>query len=440
MHSPEETGEPPGSADGLPRHTTPTWEVELLISGVAVFAMLQLPDLLDKAIFAVTPRVTEQWGKLFWLLYVYSKGAALILAATFVVHLLLRARWIALVGVYSIHPRGVDWQRLRLGPIGREVEADRMGRIEDAIERADNRATMVFAIGVILASILVVVTLAVAIGFGAALWLEASTPLTFDAGWFGILFACLMVPYAIALMLDRHFGDGLPAGSARHRALRGLLRFYSRLGLGMANNPALAMLSSHHGRRRTVVLIATVMTLAMIAATSGYYALRNPDSFGSYDAFPSVDADQARAVDTAHYDDERNPETDAIAPYIQSAVIKGPYLRLVVPYEPRRDDAAIRNACPDAVALQGADRVARLLDCLQRLHAVALDGKPLTVAYDSSRDPRTERPALLAMIDVRALKRGRHELRISSPPVDRDDARTGRAADRRQFHRIAFWR
>jgi hypothetical protein len=82
MQSPEESGESLGTADGLPRHTTPTWEVELLISGVAVFAMLQLPDLLDRAIFAVTPRVTEQWGKLLWLLYVYSKGAAVILAAT----------------------------------------------------------------------------------------------------------------------------------------------------------------------------------------------------------------------------------------------------------------------------------------------------------------------------------------------------------------------
>lgn len=440
MQSPEQSGEPLGTADGLPRHTTPTWEVELLISGVAVFAMLQLPDLLDRAIFAVTPRVTEQWGKLLWLLYVYSKGAAVILAATFVVHLLLRARWIALVGMYSIYPRGVDWQKLRLGPIGREVEAGKMGRIEDAIERADNRATMVFALGVILASILVAVTLLVAILFGAALWLEASTPLTFDAGWFGILFACLMVPYALALALDRQFGETLPVGSARHRMLRGLLRFYSRIGLGMANNPALAMLSSHHGRRRTIIVVAAIMTLAMIAATSGYYALRDPHAFGSYDAFPAADADQARAVDTAHYDDERNPETDAIAPYIQSAVIRGPYVRLVVPYEPRRDDAAIRRTCPGALASQTATRVARLLDCLQRLHAVTLDGKPVAMRFDSSRDARTERPALLGMIDVRDLARGRHELRIASPPVDRDEVEATPPVDRRQFHRIAFWR
>ena len=39
----------------LPRRTTPTWEVELLISGVAVFAMLQLPGWLDDRLFALLP-------------------------------------------------------------------------------------------------------------------------------------------------------------------------------------------------------------------------------------------------------------------------------------------------------------------------------------------------------------------------------------------------
>ena len=41
----------------LPNRTTPTWEVELLISGVAVFAMLQLPGLLDDAVMALEPRL-----------------------------------------------------------------------------------------------------------------------------------------------------------------------------------------------------------------------------------------------------------------------------------------------------------------------------------------------------------------------------------------------
>src|SRR5690606_8049809 len=86
----------------LPRDTTPTWEVELLISGVAVFAMLQLPGWLDANYFALRPRLAEVWLQPLSPLHMYLKGAAVILAVTFVLHLICRAHWIALVGMSSV--------------------------------------------------------------------------------------------------------------------------------------------------------------------------------------------------------------------------------------------------------------------------------------------------------------------------------------------------
>ena len=90
------------SPRGLPAKTTPTWEVELLISGVAVFAMLQLPGLLDDWLLALEPRVGGDWRMVLILAYIYAKSAVVVLAATFVLHLLLRAIWIALVGLHSV--------------------------------------------------------------------------------------------------------------------------------------------------------------------------------------------------------------------------------------------------------------------------------------------------------------------------------------------------
>lgn len=48
-------------AHQLPKHTTPTWEVELLISGVAVFAMLQLPGWLNDRLMFLLPRFEDSW-------------------------------------------------------------------------------------------------------------------------------------------------------------------------------------------------------------------------------------------------------------------------------------------------------------------------------------------------------------------------------------------
>ena len=107
-------------------------------------------------------------------------------------------------------------------------------------------------------------------------------------------------------------------------------------------------------------------------------------------------------------------------------VASSAYLKLVVPYRPGVDDDAA--ACARG---HGAQRAAALLDCLQQRHAVQLDGASLpALRYDIGSDPRTDRPALVAMIDVRALPPGRHVLRIARPASDPAAAHA----------EIAFWR
>ena len=75
--------------------------------------------------------------------------------------------------------------------------------------------------------------------------------------------------------------------------------------------------------------------------------------------------------------------------------------------------------------------VARL-DCLQSIHAATLDGRPVAdFRYEAGTDPRTDRPALVAMVDVRAMAPGRHELRIAKlEPREDDDP----------YWVIPFWR
>jgi hypothetical protein len=424
------------AVDALPRHTTPTWEVELLISGVAVFAMLQLPGLLDDAIFAWRPRFNQDWSTVVFLLYVYSKGAAVLLAATFVIHLLLRARWIALVGLHSIHPRGIDWERLRAGRIAREVESARMGSMDDMIERADNRATTVFATGVMLASTLVGLTLAV-VGFGLVLLACNAAGFAPDPG---IVFPCmalLVLPFVVAQLADRRLGDRLHPGSVGHRLVHGLIRAYSRVGMGVANNPVMAILASHGGQRRTILTTMMTMLLVLGAVGTSYMAMRTPDAFGSFAMFPAIRSGDPGKVDAIHYDDQRNPARDPPAPHIQGMVVTGPYLRLTVPYEPIRDDPAMRRSCRQLPTVTETRQPALALACLHALHAVQLDGRRLdALRYEIASDPGTGRPALLAMIDVRDLAPGRHELQVARPPRDRGSRKPDRDAP---YWRIPFW-
>ena len=432
MASDGESNRVPQAATGLPRDTTPTWEVELLISGVAVFAMLQLPGWLDDRWFALAPRFDATWVQPLEFMYLYAKTAATLLAATFVVHLLLRAHWIAAVGMHSVHPGGIAWDKLRMGPVQREVERARYGTPEAAIERFDNRATTVFAIGVALASLLLVVAIVVPTGLLLMLLGARVLGVPVDgtkALLGGILLA--LAPSIVAALVDRAWGERFAPESGAHRVLSRIFEAYVRLGFARSGNPTLALFSSRGGRVRTMLLTFVLMTGAVFVAMLGYRAQRDPQRVGQYDAFPKPSATFADAIDPSHYDDQRNPDRDHPVPYIGSAVATGPYLRLVVPYAPRSDAPALARGCPTPAGKDDV-RAAAMLACLRRLHALRLDGTPLPVEYLVGADPRTDRPALVAMLDIRALAPGRHALEVALAPVPGEKPSPASA-------RIVFW-
>ncbi|MDQ2702255.1 MAG: hypothetical protein M3Y70_05455 [Pseudomonadota bacterium] len=414
--------------NSLPGRTTPTWEVELLISGVAVFAMLQLPGWLDDRVFALEAGIAGDWRMLLMVAYFYAKSAAVVLAITFGLHLLLRAQWIALVGIHSVYPQGVQLSKLRMGPIQRAIEEARPDRTVDAIERADNRASVVFAIGVTIASIIVVVCATFCGGLLLAKLLALALGWQVDMANLPIIvFAVVLGPFLLATSLDHWLGHRLRPGGLPYRLLAATTRFYTRAGMGRRNNQVIAILASNNGERRIMAGVVGLLVAAILAVVLMYAAMRNPTVIGSYGLFPD---DEGMRLDPAHYDDQRNPARARALPYVQSTVITGPYVQLMVPYRPGRDEPAMRAGCAET-----APRLA----CLQALHGVMLDGKPLdTLAYEIASDPRTGRPALLAMIDVRELVPGRHELRVARPPPggeppDKDDPDPG-------FDRIPFWK
>jgi len=427
----------PQSAPALSSRTTPTWEVELLISGVAVFAMLQLPGWLDDRMFALEPRMGADWRMVLLLAYLYAKSAAIVLAVTFAVHLLLRAQWIALVGMDSVYPQGVQLDRMRMGPIQRALEEARPDRTKEAIEQADNRASVVFAIGVSIAFIIAFVCVL----FCGALLLV--TLFSQAIGWHADpidvmmwIFALVMVPSIIAGLADRALAGRLQPGQPAHRVLVAILDFYTRIGLGRRNNRIVALLTSNGGERRTMAAVVGIMVLALLGVAAGHAAMRGQIRIGSYAQLPGA---EALRVDPAHYDDQRDPGRNDVLPYLQSMVVLGPYLKLVVPHEPRRDEPAMRRACADAEDMAPKARDEARLGCLSKLRSVTLNGTLLKdLQYEISSDPRTDRPALLAMIDVRGLAPGRHELRVDRPAYadskpDPDEPDPG-------FHRIVFWR
>jgi hypothetical protein len=419
--------------DRIPRGTTPTWEMELLLSGATVFGLLPLPAQADRLFYLLFDRTgSETVAPLLLAAWLYAKFALTTITVTFVVHLALRAYWIALVGLDSVYPGGIRWERLRLGPLHRAVIEPGAPAMEVRIEAADNRATRVFGVGVGLAMFVLPPLVVAVICIGASLALEAAGVHT-SANAVLALAGLFFGPLLLASVLDRHLGRRVDPAGLAGRDLATVLRAYDRVGVGRGMNALISIFQSNAGAWRTVAVIlvafaaATALVLGQVAAQAGW----DP---GSYPGLPDEDDALGDAVPAESYATTRAAEpTMNPQPFIQDRVVKGSYLELFVPYRPRRHAPALRAACPDAVAVADRGGSARpALDCLAGLLDVRIDGAPQPVRLDASSDPATGKRGVLAVIPVGSLAAGRHELTL------RRIARPGR--EPQSPHRIPFWR
>jgi hypothetical protein len=428
-----------GTDPALPQRTTPTWEMELLVSGATVFGLMQLPAQADRLLFGFYNASNFAVSSLAPSLWIYIKFSLLTLIATFVAHLCLRGYWVALVGLHSVYPQGFRWDRMktRLGPHYLQTSRELAGNMGVLIERADNRASIVFGLGFGMA-MLMLMPMVLVMGMMAFIWLyemlggDGLDALKVSA----VAAALIFIVFGALVYWDRAKGDGIPADSRGGRWLRGFFRFYARLGFDRANNPLITLFGSNEGNRRTATILGVVMAAVLSIVLWQAVGDRLGWSVGDFAGLPD---DVHSATDTVlpqHYASQRGTTARlAPLPHIPDPVVRGDYVRLFVPYLPARHNEAMQLRCPQALTATGDDAQRERLDCLEAMHAVTLDGQPLDIHFDAAEDPATGQRGMLAMIPVHDLERGRHELTLQRTPRPRKD---GEPAPKPYV--IPFWR
>jgi hypothetical protein len=289
----------------LPGRTTPTWDMELLVSAASVFTLVQLPGWLDAVYWAARPRLDVAWDMLFRLLYTYGKLGLLTLAAAFALHVAMRAYWIALVGMDSIYPQGVLWDRLRLGPRRRALSQALAEPMAARIERIDNRASIVFALGITLALAMVLLLGLVLLAYGLAVALHA----VFGWRWllpqgFMLLFVAAAAPYALAFYADRTLGAKLAPDGRAARAIDAVYALYAKVGYGRGRNPTMPLLQSHIGERTIfAVTMAAMLALSLVAAVQSVMQ-HGEITIGDYARWPVAAPGLDDSLVAAHYRDQ----------------------------------------------------------------------------------------------------------------------------------------
>jgi len=132
-------------------------------------------------------------------------------------------------------------------------------------------------------------------------------------------------------------------------------------------------------------------------------------------------------------------------------MVTEPYLKLFIPYNPRRHNRLLAEACPNLQPLSknglDAGRGTKLEDiqvqdaaaCLGSLFAVSLDGEGLQgMHFDFTIEQGSGLEGIVSFLSVDSLDHGRHELLILAPPKPKQKGEDEKAPQALR-HLIPFW-
>lgn len=435
----------------LPRRTTPTWEIELLISGALVFSLFQAIAPLDHLFARWIGSLRPEFEPLLVYGVIYAKLVVFIMIGTFVGHLVLRAYWVSLVGVHSIYPHGVLWDRLQGSAIAKRVAREQIVPMPEAIERADNRASLLFALGVLCAQFSVLILMWTLAAFFIA-WLLALAVPALKAH---AVLICLGVFGVLGLGLfgiDKLWASKLPP---EHAAARRLGRFYRWTGKWMGTtliSPLFPLLSTNVAKRGGAWVITALIYVGLAAVMVHTLAGRTDFRPLLGDSLPTLERDGG--VHPLHYRDQRHGDLLwSTNPWIPSWFVEGPYLPLFVPFVADRHNTPIKqcalpsrapgdasDATPEADRLRAYETA--WAQCFGALLELRIEGQnALKLSFDRQRDGATGLDGVLAMIDVRTLPAGRHELVLRRfPTTESAFGNLVTHSEEVQYDRIEFWR
>jgi len=437
--------EPPPSADSsspnpLKELLGKSWNLELLISGAAIVFAGFLPEWAERAYYLQQQYVALADGGPFsslpLLAYAFFKMVTWLLIAAFVVHLVMRAFWVGLIGLQAAYPEGIRYERIpNVAPAVRKFQEGKLGRLDDFIRRLDRLCSQVLALAFLIALMGVAVGLAYNILFWTMQAIQILLPQKIAVGLYGVLVVGIMVVGIAVLWINlRAKNSKVLAEKYGHQAAR------LSWGLSSATMPllmrpimylSLAFMSNVSPRRYYwmlggVSVLLMVGVFVIVAQKMGEIKQRNLLEIRDWYSV----GDPARLLQSDAYDNLR-PLSGHIPPLsIEADVVEGPFLRVFAAY-PKTLDAAINKVCPAPVLPDSLrrDRRVRYLDslrlaCLNRFFQLSVNDslyrEPGWVFHE--KDGAVPVKGLLAYLPTASFLSGKNVLTLRTPHPTKPDS------------------
>ncbi len=202
-----------------------------------------------------------------------------------------------------------------------------------------------------------------------------------------ILVLFTVVPVTVALV-DRHHAARLDPNGRPVRLLRRLTGYFYRTQLIGLIGPILLTISTNGRKTTTYAIFYIAVVGSFYTVLAEWLVERGALTVNGAEFFTA--RSEVNAVDYAHYESQWSADVvNAAAPSIQSDVVREPYVRLFIPYQPPRHNAAVAQRCP---------------------------GTPPLERRGTRFAPRTGVDGIVAYVPAAPLPRGENVLVVMPPP------------------------
>ncbi|MEL6868432.1 MAG: hypothetical protein AAFO81_01400 [Pseudomonadota bacterium] len=409
-------------SDALKSLRDRTDELELIVSSLTTFALISLPSWLFEGLSQTYTHLSTIMAIAGTLGIMLVTGICYGLAACFIVHLMVRAYWVGLIGLRTVFPEGIDWRRTPgIGPLTKRYYQKTLPDLETATQSADRLASSLFAVislltlGTLWVGLVIMITL---VGGG---WIGARLGLTNTAiGIATIILVSVftLVPIVIWL-LDSVLAQRFP-NLQQNRGFTAVVRMLSRLyGLIYPQRLVLPVqLTLQSNTRPIIFYVALSASIVMIGAVGGA-RLAGWQSFTLSGAFTYLDDDDVGGgFRSTHYEDIQSRDDRLRGwPRVSSFTQKSTHISLFLPYQPLRDNLILDRLCKDA------DEEEEAAVCLRRLWAVSINDQAVDMEqFISAERFDLKMRGLIGLVPTTGLEPGMHQITVVwNPEADEDD-------------------
>ncbi|PHN07392.1 hypothetical protein [Flavilitoribacter nigricans] len=413
----------PNTPEWLKKLEEESWQAELIISGLAIYGTMQLPDLVEWLMDWSLASLEQSYFLLLYLFFTYLGLGAYMLIFIFIAHLVLRTVWIGLLGLNSVFPMGINENSETYSKnFLQQFKTDHSGE-KSRIRQLDDVCSILFGFGAQLVMIFMAINLDIVVVGGIWYLLESFFGPTVSS-IFGLIFLLTFLAYTVLFLISntKKWRDKPFIKKWQYPIYKRASGIYLHLFakpasyLGMIFQTNLSM-------KRYAGMVVLIMIFVLFFFGSRFFNYRFLSFMKSERLYEHFD--RSDRLIPEHYANLRTDDRRLLSLELESDVISGDLLRVFVPMLSSESDIR-QELCGDFDPV-GSSREkseqwrAYYTDCYQQMHRFyvndSLYREPEMIKYIH---PNQDEHGILVYLPTANFRSGRNLLRVEKIGPERD--------------------